>query len=192
MRGPLDSDNTFIAEYLISVADKLQPSVLFREVAAGFVVSYQEPSLSFCRLSIDSKTRRLSALLNVIHNISAFDIPDEQCRDKFTRCADGKFSICEQALDCIDNDILSEVTSIPGGYYNSLPYNMQSGLHGYFCGGANYVSKVYPVQDSTTTVTIWYNNQVSYILDCISVSYKSISVLATILSLYVLIPECNV
>ena len=148
------------------MADKLQPSVFFREVAAGFVVSYQEPSLSFCRLSNDNRTWKLSALLNVIYNISAFDIPDGQCREDLIKCANGDFGYCEEAVtsaNCIDDEVLNDVTSIPGGYYNSLPYNMQSGLHEYFCGGANYVSKVYPVQDSTTTVTIWYNNQVSYI-----------------------------
>lgn len=169
-QGPLDSDNTFIAEYLITVADKLQPAVFFQELAAGFVVSYNEPSLSFCGQSSSIETRKISAILNIIYNISAFNIPDEQCRDDLTRCADGSVSSCEGALDlpnCVD-DLLSQVTILPGEYYDSLPYDMQSSLNDIACrrGSANNVSKYYPAQDSTTTVTIWYNNQVSinYIL----------------------------
>ena len=46
--GPLDSDNTFVAEYLLRKATKRVPSVFFQEVQAGFVFGYNEPMQKQC------------------------------------------------------------------------------------------------------------------------------------------------
>ena len=162
VRGPLDSDNTYIAEVLLRVADDLQPSVFFREVQAGFVVSYQEPALSFCALSDDTESKKLSALLDIFYNSSAFSFPTPDCNEELIFCEEN-IDACQYVLDnCITNGILSNVTSIPGDYYKTLPYDMQSSLDDFACSYDLFtVAQIYPVQDNTMTVTIWYNNQVS-------------------------------
>ena len=166
--GPLDSDNTYIAEYLLRVSDDLLPSVFFHEVQAGFVVSYQEPALSFCKQNDATDNRKIVALLEILANMSAFNFNDEECNETLLMCRDeiyaGNFSACKRALE-LDNcvgDVLPNITTIPGSFYNSLPYNLQQYLYGYLCPSSESVTKVYPVQDNTMTVTIWYNNQVSH------------------------------
>ena len=166
VKGPLDSDNTYIAEVLLRVADDLQPSVFFREVQAGFVVSYQEPALNFCPLSNDTKSKKLSALLDIFYNSSAFSFPTPDCSDYLITCEEDLYD-CKYVLDnCITDAVLSNVTSIPGDYYKTLPYDMQSLLNNFACPYdslkiSSSVAQIYPVQDNTMTVTIWYNNQVS-------------------------------
>ena len=174
VRGPLDSDNTYIAEVLMRVADDIQPSVFFREVQAGFVVSYQEPALSFCPLSDDITTKKFSSLFDVFYDPSAFSFPDPPCSNYLTDCEDSIYN-CQNFLDnCITSATLSKVTSIPGDYYKNLSYNMQTSLYSLICidyqisPPASSVAKIYPVQDNTMTVTIWYNNQVRF--DCIRLS----------------------
>lgn len=166
IRGPLDSDNTYVAEYLLGVSDDLQPSVFFQEVQAGFVVSYQEPALTLCGCS-DSESRQATGLLDILYNISAFNFTAE-CNETLTACRDElyqgpyDFSSCEDALmnGCVPDDL--NIT-LPGGYYENLPYDMQLALLNLkFPCSRQSVAKTYPVQEDTLTVTIWYNNQVSY------------------------------
>ena len=45
IKGPLDSDNTFVAEYLLRKAGVQLPSVFFRRVQAGFVFDYYHEDL---------------------------------------------------------------------------------------------------------------------------------------------------
>jgi hypothetical protein len=47
-RGPLESDNIYIAEYLLRTADSIKPDVFFRRFQVGFSLSYSEPSYSIC------------------------------------------------------------------------------------------------------------------------------------------------
>ena len=192
VRGPLDSDNTYIAEVLLRVADELQPSVFFREVQAGFVVSYQEPALSFCALSDDTESKKLSALLDIFYNSSAFSLPTPDCNDELTDCEEDFYDNiddCKYVLDnCITDAVLSSVTSIPGDYYKKLPYNMQSSLDDFACPYDQFttsssVAQIYPVQDNTMTVTIWYNNQVSQHINFVVTTMHS-SPVATIMFVF--------
>lgn len=164
--GPLDSDNTFVAEYLIEVADKLQPSVFFQEVQAGFVVSYQEPPITFCRLGDMSKSVLFSGLLSALYNMSAFSFPDPECDEYIRSCNSsirdfGTFNNCKSALECV-NSTNYNITSVPGDYYAHLPSDTQSVIEDTVCSKYQQsgAAKVYPDQDDSMTVTIWYNNQV--------------------------------
>ena len=47
-RGPLENDNTYIAEYLLRTADSIKPDIFFRRFQTGFSLSYSEPSYSIC------------------------------------------------------------------------------------------------------------------------------------------------
>ena len=166
--GPLDSDNTFVAEYLIEVADKLQPSVFFQEVQAGFVVSYQEPPITFCRLGDMSHSVLLSGLLGALYNMSAFSFPNPECNGYIRSCNSsigyfGTFNEdCVRALECVNSSNYN-ITSIPGDYYDYLPSDTQSVIEDTVCSKYQQsgAAKVYPDQDDSMTVTIWYNNQVS-------------------------------
>ena len=53
LSGPLDSDNTFVAEYLLRKANDLVRSVFFQRYQAGFVFGYNEqtPETGICSLS---------------------------------------------------------------------------------------------------------------------------------------------
>ena len=158
-----------MAEYLIEVADKLQPSVFFQEVQAGFVVSYQEPPISFCRLGDMSKSVLLSGLLSALYNMSAFNFPNPECDEYIRSCNSsigvfGTFNNCKSALECV-NSTNYNITSVPGDYYDQLPSDTQSVIEAAVCSGSSEfqpsgTAKVYPDQDDTVTVTIWYNNQV--------------------------------
>ena len=46
--GPLESNNIYIAEYLLQTADSIKPDVFFRRFQAGFSLGYSEPSYSIC------------------------------------------------------------------------------------------------------------------------------------------------
>ncbi|CAI8011243.1 Phospholipid-transporting ATPase ABCA1 [Geodia barretti] len=164
LSGPLDSDNTFVAEYLIGIADKLEPSVFFQDVQAGFVVSYQEPPLSFCRLADGNQTLTFSTLLSALYNRSAFTF-NQSCDDYLTLCYEnitsGSFG-CDCALECVESVVpdIGNVTSLPGDYYSRLPSDTQYVIQEPVCGKLQAgVAKVYPDQEDTLTVTIWYNNQ---------------------------------
>ena len=48
LSGPLDSNNTFVAEYILREADRVEPSIYFQRAQAGFVFGYREPTDLFC------------------------------------------------------------------------------------------------------------------------------------------------
>ena len=171
--GPLDTDNTFVAEYLIGEADRLKPSVFFQDVQAGFVVSYLEPSLSFCKQPEEEETQKFSALLNIFYNRSAFDFPNPDCDFYLDECWESLsqfgYYYCKKAMDlsgCVES-ALPNITDLPADYYNSLPYDLQYLIQYPACdvysenpSESPSVAKVFPDQESSVTVTIWYNNQV--------------------------------
>ena len=167
--GPLDSDNTFIAEYLVKVADDLKPSVFFQQVQAGFVVSYQEPALSFCGLANKSRNEEIARLLVLFYSNST-----PQCETKLNDCQNdlhdpfiGYSQRCIEALNCV-SEVEPNIT-LPGDYYDGLRSGLQSGLQELVCTGdpalgtVDSVAQISPVQEDTLTVTIWYNNQVSFL-----------------------------
>lgn len=157
--GPLDSYNTYIAEYLIRVAFDLQPSVFFHRVQAGFVVSYQEPALSFCGLSDPTDTRGIITILEAFYYDN-----NTNCTKEINDCILFGFD-CTDALECVKNLTITS-PPLPGGYYTKFPYDFERSLRDFACvvegGGVPYISKTYPVQENTLSVTIWYNNQVRY------------------------------
>ena len=47
-KGKLDSDLTFVDEYLLHRAEDLEPDVYKRRLQGGFVISYMEPEFGIC------------------------------------------------------------------------------------------------------------------------------------------------
>lgn len=47
-RGSLESDNVYIAEYLLQTADMMRPDTFFRHYQAGFSLNYREPLYCLC------------------------------------------------------------------------------------------------------------------------------------------------
>lgn len=52
--GRLDSDLTFVDEYLLHRAEDLEPDVYKRRLQGGFVISYMEPEFGTCGLTSNS------------------------------------------------------------------------------------------------------------------------------------------
>ena len=146
------------------VADDLQPSVFFQDVQAGFVVSYQEPGLSFCAVSDSSRpvSSEVGDLIQILYYTSAYNLSScediTSCENNF--CGD----TCKQALSCVKSVIqMNPTRTLPGDYYNTLPQNLVTSLKNFFpcaCSTPEGLYKAYPTQDDALTVTVWYNNQV--------------------------------
>ena len=47
-RGSLESDNVYVAEYLLQLADNIRPDVFFHRFQAGISLNHHEPSKSVC------------------------------------------------------------------------------------------------------------------------------------------------
>ena len=171
--GLLDSDNTYVAEYLLRVAADLQPSVFFQRVQAGFVVSYQEPVLSFCGQTNETLNVELSDLIEAVCNCST-DMPiPSVCRPEIERCEmylDDTICECEEALECLGKNPFN-MTVLPAGYHNNLSYSFQMDFSSSVCpndfyecsisDGTNLAAQIYPPEKEALTATVWYNNQVS-------------------------------
>ena len=54
VKGRLDSDLTFVDEYLLHRAEDLEPDVYKRRLQGGFVISYMEPEFGTCGLTSNS------------------------------------------------------------------------------------------------------------------------------------------
>ena len=147
------------------VADDLQPSVFFQDVQAGFVVSYQEPGLSFCAVSDSSEpvSSEVGDLIQILYytRTSAYDL--SSCKDitscEYIFCGD----TCKKALSCVKSVIQTKPNlTLPGDYYKNFSLNFVKGLDSLACQCFvnNGLYKAYPTQDDALTVTVWYNNQV--------------------------------
>ena len=168
--GLLDSDNTYVTEYLLKVAKDLQPSVFFQRIQAGFVMSYQEPALSFCALTNETLNIGLNDLIGVLYNYSVDTPTPPECENDIERCNDTDDTCaCKDSLQCL-GEHPPNTTALPAGYYNHLNYDFQMNLNDfmclpdYSCDLGELTSKtgqIYPVQKNSLTATVWYNNEVS-------------------------------
>ena len=146
------------------VADDLQPSIFFQDVQAGFVVSYQEPGLSFCAVSDSSEpvSSEVGDLIQILYyTTSVYNLSScediTSCEKKI--CGD----TCKQALSCVKSVIQTKPNlTLPGDYYKNFSLNFVKGLDSLACHCFvnNGLYKAYPTQDDALTVTVWYNNQV--------------------------------
>lgn len=86
-RGPLESDNIYIAEYLLQTADTIKADVFFRRFQAGFSLSYSEPSYSVCGCNTTQDT---CEFISPLRPSSSGQCPrysiDQQCALKWSAC----------------------------------------------------------------------------------------------------------
>ena len=86
-RGPLESDNVYIAEYLLRTADFIKPDVFFRRFQGGFSLGYSEPSYSICGCN---STQDVSDFIIPLRASSDGQCPqysiDQQCALSWAAC----------------------------------------------------------------------------------------------------------
>ena len=86
-RGHLESDNIYIAEYLLRTADSIKPDVFFRRFQAGFSLSYSEPSYSICGCNA---TQDICDFITPLRASSSGQCPrysiDQQCALSWAAC----------------------------------------------------------------------------------------------------------
>ena len=86
-RGPLESDNIYIAEHLLRTADTIKPDVFFRRFQAGFSLSYSEPSYSVCGCNATQDTYNF---ISPLRTSSSGQCPrysiDQQCALSWAAC----------------------------------------------------------------------------------------------------------
>ena len=147
--GRLDSDNTYIAEYLLREADRADiPLDFFREYQAGFVItSERDPAFSVCGCSIRSETCELFPL---------FESADVNECPYYNLTEDG--GVCPAEVPgCYSVD------GAAANYIQENVYCSSDNVSVVMCGkgGKRPVGATYPDQTEQLSVTVWYNNQVS-------------------------------
>ena len=190
--GKLDSDNTYVSEYLLQYANQLStPNDYYTRIAGGFTVGQQEPAYSACGCS-DASNFTLNYLL-----------PLHQC--SVTASSELSYIIPE-AFDWYDSSNCSSLVSIdtvivPGSDIGDavgivpvttlqtlnasvrVDWSSAGALQSLCCSTINAsslnatvqqgcgengtaqrpVSAFYPTQTQRASVTVWYNGKVSYI-----------------------------
>ena len=152
--GRLDSDNTYVNEYLLRLAENMGGPIYSRRVLGGFTLSQIEPTFSIC--GCDSFNFNLTeALLNV-----------QQCRidsSVTVSSTDRDFDI-----NCANYDF-SGSGSGNGPVFNGGMNGIDSAfLQRSVCSECNQSSSERPIGSfyrtqfiPILTSTVWYNNNVS-------------------------------
>ena len=147
LSGRLDSDDIYAAEHLLNVAENQDPSVFFRRVQAGFLVSSKrEPSFSLCGCTPPNETCCFAGVLSPADNttkcpnLTVSETSVNACPPTLNGCysVDGMSANDVQSASCAQEEKCGEPMKSP-------------------------VGASYPDQENQLAVTIWYNNQVCVI-----------------------------
>ena len=153
--GRLDSDSTYVAEYLLTDADRADTlSDFFRRNMAGFVITTRrDPPLSICGCTNPSTT---DGILDFLES------PNETLQCPYYEY---NRNISSGSGNATSHGPLSGCYVIEPG--SSVAFqdlscpNDRNSNNDYLCGeDERTVSATYPDQTEAVTVTVWYNNQV--------------------------------
>ena len=184
--GPLDTTNTFVAEYLLRSASKLGAVPFFRTYQAGFTVAAQDPIISACGCTrIGGKSEKGCNLYQRLgltpcnsletcpyyHYVSPFMCPIKQFNETLCR----KTPIC-YSVEAYSSDFLQNIICSPDG--NRMcgltdPDLLQYSYPPRFSDKRS-LSKVHPEVLSTPAVTVWYNNGAYHMIAAAFNSYQSL------------------
>ena len=159
--GRLDSDNAYIAEYLMKEADRADvPSDFFRDFHAGFVItSERDPAFSVCGCSDPNITCALFPAFNSGGGGSGgAATPAGTSSCPYYTLEDDSGCPDEELSGCYSVDGLSAGT-VKG---SDIGYCSEFFGDDLGCGisAERPVGATYPEQSDQTSVTVWYNNQV--------------------------------
>ena len=170
--GRMESNNVYVAEKLLMVAEDIDPTVFFQRFQAGFVVAQRDPPYSVCSCS-DPSNNTCRYITPLQPNSSEQDCTSqyslsEDCAFNWTRCVAGLCSAINgsECENFRSNAGGSCNTSLPSCYaveglsaniLNSVSCSQR--MYAPLCG-SDTVGATYPDQNEEIAVTVWYNNQV--------------------------------
>ena len=173
-RGRLESNNVYVAEKLLIVAEDIDPTVFFQRFQAGFVVAQRDPPYSVCSCSDPSDTCHYISPLQQTDSseqncVSQYSL-SKQCAYLWAGCIAGIDIFCSAIGDECENfgpDAGGSCnTFLPGCYVvEGLSANILGNVS---CShrmnappcSSDTVGATYPDQNEEIAVTVWYNNQV--------------------------------
>ena len=186
--GRLDSDNTYISEYLLQYADQFSvPLHYHRRVMGGFTIGRQEPVYSACGCSdvTDFTANYVAPLLqcsDAVTTTQAYIIPGAFDWYNSTNCSPlittttttsllsgsevgGTAAASSVRVDGSSAGLLQGLSCSSSIATESLSSSPQSGSLEEGCGENSTeqrpVSAFYPELTQRTSVTVWYNGKVS-------------------------------
>ncbi len=170
LSGPLDNQNTYVAEYLLKLASKEDtPTDFFQRYQAGFVITpTRDPPFSICGCATADNACEYFNLFEPSVNGSQCPYyfqptgndTDPACPGDLPGCytVDGLFgNIIADASACTSRPSDSNSLLLLSNATRSAVEEISATCN----NGSRPVSAVYPDQADQLTVTIWYNNQVS-------------------------------
>ena len=153
--GRLDSDNTYVNEYLLRLAENMGGPVYSRRVLGGFTLGQIEPTFSIC--GCDSFNFNLTEAFRNVTNL-------QQCKID----SSGTVSTTDLDINCA-NDDFSGSGNGNGPVFNGRMNGIDAAsLQRSVCSECNQSSSEQPIGSfyrtqliPTLTATVWYNNNVS-------------------------------
>lgn len=170
----MESNNVYVAEKLLMVAEDIDPTVFFQRFQAGFVVAQRDPPYSVCSCSDPSNTCRYITPLTQYsseQNCTSQYSLSKNCAVLWAGCIAGSNALCSMIISLGCEDFGSDAggscnTFLPGCYaVEGLSANIldnvscSTRMYAPNCS-SNTVGATYPDQNEEIAVTVWYNNQV--------------------------------
>ena len=160
--GPVDSDGTFVAEYLLRLAVETNPAIFYRQYQAGFTVMNRDPPYAACGCGNTRDLALQTCALGFSPLGDQFDgTMDCPYLDHLEECSNETslqevVNLREPCLSC------DGFSSIPGcSTVNGTAANTLQNLTCVNSGCVNRsVGAIYPNQGEQVSVTVWYNNEV--------------------------------
>lgn len=178
--GRLDSDNTYVDEYLLRFSEKTEQ--YHSTLMGGFTIGQQEPIFSACGCGdVNTFVEEYVAPLQQCeerNNTSIYSIPNAFEWYTSTNCS----SLITDSNGSGSSANNGEVIS---GLFTLLPLNSTLTVDGSStgtlqdlscstnseCQNGRPISKFYPEQTSRTSVTVWYSGKVSISTLCLCIKY---------------------
>ena len=174
--GRLESNNVYVAEKLLMVAEDIDPTLFFQRFQAGFVVAQRDPPFSVCSCSEPSNTCHYISPLQQHsteseQNCTSQYSISEPCAIFWAGCLAG-ISISCSAISFMGCDNFGsnasascdaslagcyEVEGLSANILNNVSCSHR--MNAPLCS-PDTASATYPDQNEEIAVTVWYNNQV--------------------------------
>ena len=178
--GPLDTTNTFVAEYILRLTEAVGTIHFFQAYQAGFTIAAQDPIFSGCDCGkVQGKSSHGCTLLkelgtNPCHNndpcpiyryIHPKECPSKQLNE----------TLCRQKPTCYDVEQLTAVVfpQMLCRTHRCDRYNPKVMLDITSSDNTRSLSKVHPENLPTPAVTVWYNNAEKYIVPAALNAYQN-------------------
>lgn len=184
--GPLDTTNTYVAEYFLRMANKFGAVSFYRSYQAGFTVASQDPIVSGCDCPrMDGKSDKGCFIFDrlgvtpcnskdpcpVYHYVSPFMCPAKNVTESLCRKQSTCYSVEPYSSDFLQNIICSADGNRMCGITD--PGLLQYSYPPPFTDQRSY-AKVHPEVQPLPAVTVWYNNGPFHMIAAAFNAYQSL------------------